>query len=295
LVKLKEGLVETETKGMLPEAEIAFLDEVFLGSTAILNTLLGILNERKFRRGHTIVDCPLRVCVGASNRQPEDDHLAAFADRFLVRAYVAPVRDSGLEELLSSGWALRSDHQDALASMSDLDSLTKTAFAMDLSPVRPAIAHAVRLLRSAGIEWTDRRVVRVQGLIAAAAALAGRQAPNAADLWPIIYALPTEQAQQAGRTVLRELLAVSENGSLLAAAAEGSLGALARGAKILKEGQAIVQAEPAEKEDREAHRLQLEGLAREIDATFTRENMPKELAALRTRVVELLGSSEAEG
>ena len=33
LRKLKEGVVETETTGMLPEAEVVFLDEVFLGST----------------------------------------------------------------------------------------------------------------------------------------------------------------------------------------------------------------------------------------------------------------------
>src|SRR5204862_1701022 len=73
LRKLREGMVETETTGMLPEAEIAFLDEVVLGSTAILNTLLGILNERVFRRGHTRVTCPLRLCVGASNALPEDE------------------------------------------------------------------------------------------------------------------------------------------------------------------------------------------------------------------------------
>ena len=71
LRKLREGLVETETAGMLPEAEIAFLDEVFLGSTAILNTLLGLLNERVFRRGHTRMACPLRLCVGASNTLPK--------------------------------------------------------------------------------------------------------------------------------------------------------------------------------------------------------------------------------
>ena len=50
LAKLREGLVETDTTNMLPEAEIVFLDEVFQGSTAILNTLLGILNERTFNR-----------------------------------------------------------------------------------------------------------------------------------------------------------------------------------------------------------------------------------------------------
>ena len=61
LRKLREGTVETDVAGMLPEADVAFLDEVFLGSTAILNTLLGVLNERRFRRGHTNLACPLRI------------------------------------------------------------------------------------------------------------------------------------------------------------------------------------------------------------------------------------------
>src|SRR5262245_26867133 len=52
LKKLREGTVETDVTGMLPEADVAFLDEVFLGSTAILNTLLTVLKERRFRRGH---------------------------------------------------------------------------------------------------------------------------------------------------------------------------------------------------------------------------------------------------
>ena len=67
LRKLREGVVETQITGMLPEADVAFLDEVFLGSTAILNTLLALLNERTYRRGLTPITCPLRVCAAASN------------------------------------------------------------------------------------------------------------------------------------------------------------------------------------------------------------------------------------
>jgi MoxR-like ATPase len=298
LRKLKDGVVETETTGMLPEADIAFLDEVFLGSTAILNTLLGILNERKFRRGHTSIDCPMRVCVGAANRLPEDDQLAAFADRFLVRTFVAPVRDSGLEELLSAGWSLKprdvTTEERFVASIADLDALTNAAYAMDLSSVRPALAQAVRVLRAAGIEWTDRRVVRVQRLVAAAAVLAGRAQPSEADLWPIVFALPTEEAQRIGRDALRDLLAVSDNGSLLAAAVEGSLGPHARGAKLVREASAILAARPLPETNDHAWRLQVEGIARDIDATFTVTTMPEDVASLRARVVEVLGGGPSE-
>jgi MoxR-like ATPase len=298
LRRLKEGFVETETAGMLPEAEIAFLDEVFLGSTAILNTLLTILNERTFRRGHTIMDCPLRVCVGASNQLPDDEHLAALADRFLVRAFVEPIGDSGLEELLSSGWSLGRAADGTAASLADLDALSAAALAMDLTATRSAIAHGVRLLRSAGITLSDRRVVRTQRLIAAAAALAGRDHPTAADLWPIVFALPTGEAQHLGRDVLRDLLARSESGTLLAAPAEGSLGALAKAARIVRDGNALLAEAPADggtdgaQHDgaREAWRLRVEGIAREIDAAFARDALPPELAALRKRIVEVLGT-----
>jgi len=293
LRRLKEGLVETETSGMLPEAEVAFLDEVFLGSTAILNTLLGILNERTFRRGHTALVCPLRVCVGASNRLPEDEQLAAFADRFLVRVFVEPVRDSGLEDLLASGWSGAGAGSGATASMTDIDVLMRAAMAMDLSAVRPLLAQAVRILRGAGIVWSDRRVVRAQRLVAAAAALAGRDAPTQADLWPLVFALPTEEAQRIGRDALRDLLTVAENGSLLSAAAEASLGPLARGAKILRDGLAILGARPTGT-GLDGWRLQMEGVAREIDATFSAATLPPDLASLRERVVAALEPAAAE-
>lgn len=290
LRRLKEGFVETETAGMLPEAELAFLDEVFKGSTAILNTLLGILNERVFRRGHTLVRCPLRVCVGASNALPEDESLAAFSDRFLVRVFVDPVPDPRLEELLEAGWSL--DHDEAAdfqpASLADLDTITAAARQADLARVRPHLAHAIRLLRAAGIVLSDRRAVRAQGLIAAAAALAGRSRATDADLWPLVLAVPTREQQSLAREVLAEVLAQTENATLPAAAEEASLGPLARAARIAAAGRAALREEPRDDMELEDWMLRLEGIAREIDAGFAPETLPADLAEVRARIVEAL-------
>ncbi len=49
--KLREGELVTNTEGMLPEASLVFLDELLNANSAILNSLLMVLNERVFRRG----------------------------------------------------------------------------------------------------------------------------------------------------------------------------------------------------------------------------------------------------
>jgi MoxR-like ATPase len=296
LRKLREGTVETETTGMLPEAEVAFLDEVFLGSTAILNTLLGLLNERTFRRGHTRMKVPLRVCVGASNGLPEEESLAAFADRFLARIFVEPVPDPRLEELLAGGASLWRETEARVASLEALDVLARAAQQADLGPVRPHLAHALRTLRAAGIGLSDRRAVKVQRLMAAAAALAGRQTPGVADLWPLIYAVPTKEGQALAREVLRELLAATENPALAAAALEASAGPLARAQRIARAGREVLEGRPGngDAEELSAWRLKLEGVVREMDAGFAPEALPAELQTLREEIrMALEGSAPA--
>lgn len=293
LRKLREGLVETETAGMLPEAEVAFLDEVFLGSTAILNTLLGLLNERVFRRGHTRMQCPLRVCVGASNTLPEDDALAAFADRFLARTFVESVPDPRLEELLAGGASLWKAEEARTASLQALDVLAQAAREADLGPVRPHLAHALRTLRAAGIALSDRRMVKVQRLAAAAAVLAGRRAPGVADVWPLIYAVPTKEGQALARDVLRELLSRSENPALAAAALEASAGPLARAQRIAQAGRRVLAERPTDgnPEALASWRLKLEGVAREMDAGFAPEALPEDLRAVREELRRVLAQA----
>lgn len=285
LRKLRDGVVETRTEGMLPEADFAFLDEIFLGSTAILNTLLGLLNDRTFRRGHTATTCPLRVCVAASNGIPTDPSLAAFSDRFLLRVFVRPVADPLLEDLLAAGWG-GATAEPRVAALADLDALAERARRADVSGIREPLAVAIRTLRAAGITLSDRRAVKVQRLAAAAAVLAGRADPNEADLWPLLYAIPTDEGQRLARTRLRDLLARTENPTLPAAAEEASLGPLARATRLVTAGTALLSAPAAERGA--PWRLRLEGVAREIDAGFTAESMPAELASMRRRVVEAL-------
>src|SRR5499433_3574954 len=83
--RLREGELITNTEGMLPEAAVVFLDELFNANSAILNSLLTVLNERIFRRGRETRRLPTLMVVGASNRLPEDEALGALFDRFLVR------------------------------------------------------------------------------------------------------------------------------------------------------------------------------------------------------------------
>jgi len=72
------------THDKLPEAHIAFLDEIFKANSAILNSLLKVINERIF---HNVgkQKCPLLTMVGASNELPEGEELEAMFDRFIIR------------------------------------------------------------------------------------------------------------------------------------------------------------------------------------------------------------------
>jgi MoxR-like ATPase len=294
LRKLKEGIVETETSGMLPEAEIAFLDEIFLGSTAILNTLLGILNERVYRRGHTRIKCPLRVCVGASNALPEDESLAAFADRFLVRLFVEPIPDPLLENLLEGGWDLGRKSFAHAADIAEIDFLSVAAMTVDLNTVRPQLAQVVRMLRNAGVNISDRRAVKMQKLVAAASVLDGRLEAQSRDLWTLVYAIPTNEQQALARDLLHDLLSKTENQTLPFAAEEASRGMRARAMRIANSAKEILENAPSGAENLSAWKLKLEGVAREIDAGFNAETIPADLAEIRARLVTVLESGAEE-
>ncbi len=281
LRKLRDGVLEVDTTGMLPEADFAFLDELFLGSTAILNTLLGVLNEGRYRRGRTDVQVPLRVCVAACNHLPEDVALAALADRFLVRVFVDALPDSRLEELLCVAGAARAPVE-TTGRLAALDVLRGAAQGVDLTEAQGPLAEAVRTLRAEGVPLSDRRLVRSQRLVQAAAALAGRTVATRADIWPMLCVAPTLLAQERARKVLPALVKYADNALLANAVAEVSDGPEALAGRLVAESRALTA------DGRPGEVARLKGWLRDVDVAFGPEDRPKDLDDARTAMVARL-------
>ncbi len=199
LVKLREGTVVTVTAGMLPEAEFAFLDELFNANSAILNNLLTVLNERLYRRGREMLQLPLLSLFSASNHLPEDEALAALFDRFLLRCRVEPLSRDQMGPLLEAGWALEKGTEPSKAdavnrvTADDLRTLARQVLAVDLTPVRELYTDTAFKVRDLGIAFSDRRAVKVLKLVAASAVLSGRTAANGTDLWVMRYVWDREE------------------------------------------------------------------------------------------------------
>lgn len=102
----EQPVVKRRTQGRLPYAEIAFLDEIFRGGSHILNTLLTILNERKYHNGQELETVPLIGFIGAANFPPQTEELEALFDRFPIRIWVKSVLDQFGNQLIKNAHGL---------------------------------------------------------------------------------------------------------------------------------------------------------------------------------------------
>ncbi|WP_298420131.1 AAA family ATPase [uncultured Kordia sp.] len=192
---LKEGELKTNTDGMLPEASLVFLDEIFNANSAILNSLLMALNEKIFRRGKETKKLPALMFISASNLLPEDEALAALLDRFLIRLKVDNVKPDRLEEVLQAGWKLERNEETerTLISPEEIKGLQHKVKEVDLSSIRNSYIELIHSLRNTGIEVSDRRAVKMQNLVAASAMLCDRTEAILSDLWVLKYIWNTEE------------------------------------------------------------------------------------------------------
>lgn len=182
LKALQEDRLLRSTKHRLPEAQVVFLDEIFKGSSAMLNSMLKALNERTFEQDGQRVHLPLRLVVGASNELPDEgDGLGAFHDRFLMRFEVKPlaVEENARKVFFRtppppSTICLGEGALDALAA--ELPRIDVTLDAED------AVLRIRKQLAEAGVRVSDRRYKKSVKLLRAAAMLAGRGRVTSAGL-----------------------------------------------------------------------------------------------------------------
>ncbi len=196
--KLRDGDLVTNTEGMLPEASLIFLDELLNANSAILNSLLMVLNERVFRRGRETRALPALMIVGASNHLPEDAALQALFDRFLLRVHCGNVDEARLNEVLEAGWHLerKDDTEVPGISAEDVLAIQQMLPKVDLSPVREAYIRLIVQLRNAGLPLSDRRAVKLQRLVAASALLCHRTTAQVSDLWVLRYVWDTDEQRE---------------------------------------------------------------------------------------------------
>jgi MoxR-like ATPase len=193
------------TSRKLPEAHIAFLDEIFKANSSILNAILTLINERLFHNGKEIVKVPLLSLFGASNELPEDDELLALYDRFLLRFVVNYIaEDYRFLRMLEAGPA----PERTSLTLEELREMQSAARALPIpSHIYRAIADIRRELKRKNLEASDRRYRQSLNLLQAHAYLSGEKEVKESDLYFLEHVLwrdPQEQTEVRG--VIRELL-----------------------------------------------------------------------------------------
>lgn len=189
LKELEQGVYKRNTAGKLPEADICFLDEIFKANSAILNSLLTLINERLFYNNGQPIQVPLMTIVGASNEYPEEDEgLEALFDRFLLRFEVNYIADRN--NFISM---LKGNGQNVQVPSMTIDELRNMQFYVGMVQIPDEVffklADIRQKLKDEGIRPSDRRFKQSLSLLQAKALLEQRQVVESEDIMILTYVL----------------------------------------------------------------------------------------------------------
>lgn len=219
------------TENMLPEADIAFLDEIWKASPAILNTLLTIINERKFHNGSKVEDVPLKALFAASNELPaKDKGLEALYDRLILRLCVSYIQDNDhffdmIESPSSDDFELSDEVKALQITKEELKDWKKKIDKVSLSAEAKDVIIAIRkelARRNSNMsdedkqkgelfEVSDRRWKKIAHILKTSAFLNDRSKVDLMDCQLIEYCIwSTEKQQKQVRDIVK--MCIEENG-----------------------------------------------------------------------------------
>lgn len=219
------------TENMLPEADIAFLDEIWKAGSAILNTLLTIVNERKFHNGSKVVEVPLKTLFAASNELPaKNQGLEALYDRLVLRLMVSFIKDEDnffemVEAPSSSKFELSDDVKKLQITNAELQEWKEKIDEVTLSEGAKSVISAIRKelvsrnatmndadkLAGETFEVGDRRWKKIVHILKTSAFLNARTEVDLMDCQLIEYCIwSTEKQQKLARDIVEKC--IKQNG-----------------------------------------------------------------------------------
>jgi len=205
LKALEQDNYRRVTHHKLPEAHIAFLDEIFKANSSILNAILTLINERLFHNGVDISRVPLLTLFGASNELPEEEELTALYDRFLLRFVVNYIaEDFRFLRMLES----KAQPETTRLTLAELTEMQKEAREVAIPPhVYRSIADIRRELNKKNIFASDRRYRQSLPLLQAYAYLDGEREVHERQLFSLEHVLWRDPSEhEPVRSTIRELL-----------------------------------------------------------------------------------------
>ena len=206
--KLLKDEYTRDVDGYLPSSNIAFLDELFRGSSAVLNSLLTILNERTFNNGKQLITTPIQSIVAATNSFPQEESLQAFCDRFLFRPTITGLQKPTSRRLLDQ-WALGTIKRPTVESKLTYEDLTTLNQELDSIKISDEFldrfSQVFDLLSSRGISISDRRRVQILKFMRGWALVQGDDTVYAEHLHKPLIHIIYQNTDDIG--VIREVLA----------------------------------------------------------------------------------------
>lgn len=184
------------TAGKLPEANIAFIDEVYKCNSPTLNALLSIMNEHIFFNDGKPVPVPLISMFAASNEPPEDDSLLAMHDRFLFRIEVEYVHDAANKKRMFNNYiydraGVATNKAHTTITVDELEALQNKAKSIPVpkNVINKFISLMNGLQKNATISISDRRANECFKVLQGSALLHGRNKVGLDDFNALKYVL----------------------------------------------------------------------------------------------------------
>lgn len=180
LTALKEDTYRFNTKGKLPEAKFAFVDEIFKANSAILNAMLTIMNERLFFNDE-LITVPLTTLYCASNELPQGEELEALYDRIHLKHVLKPISETGNFIKM-----LKSQNAGPIVPVISYEEISQAQDEASKVEVPDEVLDALNTLRvnlhKEGIDPTDRKFAESIKVIRATAWMNGRTVADIDDM-----------------------------------------------------------------------------------------------------------------